>query len=75
MECTYLDEKKSIEETRKWGHIHLDEILPYADQFQNQFISLIHLSARYKNQEALKILELKLPSTLREKVHLFPRPY
>ncbi len=75
MECTYLDEKKSIAETRKWGHIHLDEILFYADQFQNQFISLIHLSARYKIQEALDILEKKLPSSLKEKIQIFPRPY
>jgi len=75
MECTYLDEKKSIEETRKWGHIHLDEILTYSDQFQNQYISLIHLSSRYTSKEALSILKQKLPPSLFERVHLFPRPF
>lgn len=75
MECTYLDKKKSIEETRKWGHIHLDEIVNCADQFQNQFISLIHVSSRYKTHEVLSILQKKLPPSLIKKVHLFPRPF
>ncbi len=75
MECTNLDEKKSIEDTRKWGHTHLDEIIEKASFFENEKISLIHLSARYSSKEAEKILTEKLPESLREKVSLFPRPF
>jgi len=70
-----LDEKKSVEDTRKWGHTHLDEIIEKASFFENEKISLIHVSARYSSKEAEAILTEKLPSNLREKVSLFPRPF
>ncbi len=74
-ECTYLDEKKSREKTRKWGHIHLNEIIDHFDDFKNKHISLIHLSARYSTSEAEQILKDKLPQSLRERVSIFPRPF
>ncbi len=75
MECTYLDERKSIAHTREWGHLHLDELIEAAETFKNKCICLIHLSARYNTTEALKILDQKLPPDLKEKIMLFPRPY
>ena len=75
MECTNLDERKTIVETRKWGHTHLDEIIERADFFENKKIVFIHLSARYSTKQALEILETKLPERLKEKISLFPRPF
>lgn len=75
IECTYLDERKTIDQTRFWGHIHLDEILANLDKFHNEHLCLIHLSARYSTQEALKILNEKLPTEWKQKISLFPRPF
>ncbi len=75
MECTYLDQRKSVDHTRLWGHLHLDELIEAADFFENKSICLIHLSARYNTQEALLILDQKLPHRLKARVSLFPRPY
>lgn len=73
LECTYLDERKAVSETRRWGHIHLDEIIERAERFKNQTLCLIHLSARYGREEALRILEQRLPLPLRDRVVVFPR--
>jgi ribonuclease Z len=75
METTYLDEKKSIEETRKWGHTHLDELLPRLYELKNAHISLIHLSARYSTPQAFNILKEKLPENWQDRISVFPRPF
>ena len=74
MECTYLDDKKSLEETRKWGHLHFDEFVNSIDEFKNEHISLIHLSARYSTPQSEKIIGSQLPHNYKEKVSIFPRP-
>lgn len=74
MECTYLDERKTVEAAREWGHIHLDEIIENAEAFENEHISFIHLSARYSTKQARDILNNKLPASLQGKVSLYPRP-
>lgn len=75
MECTYLDNKKSVQETRHWGHTHLDEILIHSEKFANKHISLIHLSARYNMSEAQRILDKKMESHLKKRCSIFPRPF
>lgn len=72
MEATYLDDRKSIESTREWGHIHLDELLPRLSEIKSEKILLIHSSARYSLQEAEIILQKRLPASERERVTLFP---
>lgn len=74
VECTYLDEKKDVNAARDWGHIHLNEIIANQDQFQNEHISLIHLSPRYSTSMAKNILDKKLDSHFRKKLSIFPRP-
>ncbi|WRX29509.1 Metallo-beta-lactamase - like 10 [Theobroma cacao] len=49
----------SVEHARDYGHIHLSEIINYADKFENKAILLIHFSARYaleKIEEAVSAL-------------------
>lgn len=72
MESTYLDDKKSPDHARKWGHTHLDEILPELDRIQSEKIVLIHLSSRYSMREAAQILASRIPERHRERVVLFP---
>ncbi|CAH9133976.1 unnamed protein product [Cuscuta epithymum] len=48
MESTYLEKTTTVEDARERGHMHLSEIIKYADRFENKAILLIHFSARYK---------------------------
>ena len=73
MECTYIDDKRPVERARQWGHTHLDEIIHYADVFKNEKIVLIHFSLRYSPNYIRKILEKKLPSSLKDRVEILYR--
>lgn len=72
MESTYLDDRKSIEHARTWGHTHIDEILPRLKDISSEQIVLIHASSRYSDREALKLLNEKIPAEYRDRVVLFP---
>jgi ribonuclease Z len=71
LECTFLDERMSVAESRSKGHIHLDEIVERAELFANEAILLTHFSARYQPAEVLATLERRLPPGLRERVTAF----
>lgn len=73
MEVTYIDQKKSVQSARDWGHIHLDEFLERLPDLKNERIVLMHLSARYSCSEFRKILEKKLSPEDLERVVVFPR--
>lgn len=71
-ECTYIDSKKSVATAREWGHLHLDELIPRLDDIESEKIVLIHLSSRYTTQEALKVLDEKVPAKHRDRIEIFP---
>jgi ribonuclease Z len=71
LECTYIDAKKPIEHAKKWGHLHLDELIPMLDFLQNEVILLIHISSRYSNREIKQILKEKIPVHHRDRIVLF----
>ena len=68
MECTFLDERKSLEAARAGCHIHLDEVVERADQFANEHVVLMHFSQIYRPDEIPGILDARLPPALRAKV-------
>lgn len=72
MESTYLDDKKSIEHARTWGHTHIDEIVPRLKDIESEKIVLIHASSRYSDKEALRLLKEKIPAEFQDRVELFP---
>lgn len=72
LECTYLDEKKSISHAREWGHLHLDELIPRLPEIESEKIVLIHLSSRYSMKEAKAILQKRLPPEFQSRVEIFP---
>lgn len=72
VECTYLDDKKTIEQAKKWGHIHLDELIPRLSTLKNERIVLIHASSRYPTWEAEKILKTRIPKSEQDRIVLFP---
>lgn len=74
MEVTYWDKKKTVENARAWGHIHLDELLPKLETLKCEKIVLIHASARYNTPYLREILEARIPEHFKHRVELFPRP-
>ena len=71
-ETTYLDNRKSVQQARQWGHTHLDELISRLDQINSDKIYLIHLSSRYTSQEALKIIREKVPQKHLHRIEIFP---
>ena len=75
LECTYVDERKTVENARKWGHIHLDELLPRLKEIEAERILLTHLSSRYKYNEVKKIIKdrvCKVDPDIWSRIVLFP---
>jgi ribonuclease Z len=68
MECTFVDERVSVEKARESGHVHLFELAEKASLFENEAILLTHFSARYKAAEIEAALDKHLPPALRERV-------
>lgn len=63
LECTFVDERKSVANARAGGHIHLDDLLPYAEAFENQAVVLMHFSQIYKPPEIREVLAKRCPPT------------
>ena len=68
LECTFLDERKSLEAARAGCHIHLDELIERADQFENEHVVVMHLSQLYRPDEVGAILDARVPSALRKRM-------
>lgn len=74
VEATFWDEERTVEDARKWGHIHLDEIIELLPRLKNERIVLIHTSVRYSLEYLNGILDRRLSAADRERVVIFPRP-
>lgn len=68
MEVTFLDERVSVEKARSKGHIHLDEVIERAALFENEALLFTHFSARYSAADVRRILDARLPDSLRGRV-------
>jgi|SRR5262245_19888327 len=68
LECTFVDERVSVDEARAKGHVHLYEIAERAELFRNEAILLTHFSARYRAHEIRAALDARLPPDLRARV-------
>lgn len=71
LECTFLDEKASLEKSRAGCHIHLDELLERADDLENEHVVLMHFSQLYSPKEVHAILARRCPPHLKERLHVF----
>jgi ribonuclease Z len=68
VECTFLDERKTLEAARSGCHIHLDELIERADRFANEHVVLMHFSQLYHPGEVAQILDRRVPPALRAKI-------
>lgn len=71
IETTYIDDRKTIEQARAWGHIHLDEVIEALPQIHSEKIILMHISSRYSDQEARAIIAKRIPKEYQERVLFF----
>jgi ribonuclease Z len=68
VECTFLDDRKSLEAARAGCHIHLDEVIERADRFENEHVVVMHLSQLYRPGEVAAILDARVPNALRRRM-------
>lgn len=68
MECTFLDNRKTLEAARAGCHIHLDEVIERADTFANDHIVFMHVSQLYQPSEVARILDERVPPALRKRI-------
>ncbi|MFL5345582.1 MAG: MBL fold metallo-hydrolase [Hyalangium sp.] len=71
LECTYLDEKRTVEETQERLHLHLDEIIARAEQFQNEALVLMHFSQLYSPDHVRDLIRERVPPSLHERIRVF----
>jgi len=75
LEVTFLDDRVSVASARDNGHVHLDEVIERAALFENKHILFTHFSSRYRGQDIVRILDERLPPSLRERVYpVLPEP-
>lgn len=71
LECTYVDQKRTVEETQERLHTHLDEIIARADRFQNEALVLMHFSQLYGPQQVRDVIRRRVPPALWERIRVF----
>lgn len=72
-EVTNWDERRGVEDTRQWGHTHVDELIERAEQFEGEALVLVHRSPRYSRGQVERIVQERFPSSIRDRVHVFGR--
>lgn len=70
-EVTSWDDRRDVEQTRAWGHTHVDEIIERAERFEGEALVLVHRSARHSRAQAEAIVAERFPASVRDKVHVF----
>jgi len=68
LECTYASSSRTAADARERGHLHLDELCARADRFQNEAIVLMHFSQIHRPSEIRRLLQERLPPSLRDRV-------
>lgn len=68
MECTFLDERKTLAAARAGCHIHLDEVIERAERFENEHVVMMHVSQIYRPDEVAGVLDARVPPALRKRI-------
>lgn len=71
LECTFIDEHRTVAQARQYQHTHLDEIIERAEQFRNEHLVLMHFSQAYSPAQVHETLARRLPPSLKERVRIF----
>jgi ribonuclease Z len=71
LECTFLDERKTLEASRAGCHVHLDELMEVAASLENEHVVLMHFSQIYTPREVHAILDARLRPILGDRLVVF----
>jgi len=71
MELTFVAPNERASLIHKFGHTHLDDLLDRADLFQNEVIITSHFSTRLHSDQIQRIVEKRLPDSLRGRVKIW----
>lgn len=70
-EMTFVTRHERPSETHKFGHTHLEDIIERANRFQNEVIIVSHFSTRQHADTIRKIVESRLPDSIRDRVRIW----
>ena len=71
MEMTFVAPGERPERIHKYGHTHLDDFLARADRFENEVIIASHFSTRMHPEQIQRIIEKRLPASLRGRLKIW----
>jgi ribonuclease Z len=71
LEMTFVAPQERPEKIHKFGHMHLDDILARADRFENDWIIASHFSTRLPGEAIQRIVEKRLPESLRSRLKIW----
>ncbi len=71
LELTFIAPSHRKDKIHKFGHTHLDDIIERAERFKNELIILAHFSTRYHAEKIEKMVDRRLPASLRPRVKLW----
>lgn len=75
IECSFIAEGHQ-ERAARYRHIHLDDLIEFADRFENGTIVLMHFSRRYARETIRDTLRRRCPAVLRERIRVaLPHPF
>jgi len=71
LEVTFVAPNERASVIHKFGHTHLDDLVDRADRFANEVIIASHFSTRLHPEQIQRILEKRLPDSLRHRVKIW----
>ena len=71
LELTFVAPSHRKDKIHKYGHTHLDDLIERADRFKNDIVIASHFSTRYNDDRIQKIVDRRLPDSLRAKLKLW----
>lgn len=71
MEITFFAPNHRREKIHKLGHIHLDDVIERAEMFTNELIVASHVSTRYHDDQVRRMVDKRLPASLRDRLLLW----
>ena len=70
-EMTFVAPDHRREAIKKFGHLHLDDILERRDRFENKVIIAAHFSTRYNDRQILTQVKKRIPDFLDGRLKLW----
>jgi len=71
LEVTFVAPNERASVIHKFGHTHLEDLLERADRFENEVIIASHFSTRLHPEQIQRIIEKRLPESLRHRVKIW----